>query len=95
MCPICRHCGQGFAPGRAACPHCGADEEAGWKEDDTDSELDLPAEMDDEAYESFLADEGLADPARRPRPRPSFLAGAILALVAASVLSGLLYLFFR
>lgn len=92
MSPVCSHCGQGFPPGRTACPHCGADEETGWGEDDEAAGLDLPEAMDEDTYTDFLAEEGLAPaPLERGRPGAASLA---LGLLAALVISGLVYLLF-
>ena len=47
----CAQCGAEIPRGARACPHCGADERTGWREDSPYDGLDLPEEAwtDDEA----------------------------------------------
>jgi hypothetical protein len=94
---ICPHCGEAFPRGRPACPHCGSDAATGWLPDEEQEAAgtDLSfTHLDDEAYERFLEQEGLAVKSGAPRagsrgapPRATrghlrLLAGALLLAVA-------------
>ena len=61
----CGYCGEEFRAARPSCPHCGSDRDTGWKDgDEIDAASVEIATMDDEGYEAFLREEGLAtDPA--------------------------------
>ena len=84
MSPVCAHCGELYPEGRLACPHCGADEEAGWSGEDYSPEFDLPdADMGDQDYEKFLEAEGLAAPAKASRPRTAWV---VWILILAAIL---------
>ncbi len=76
-CPICR----GDVPVKAkACPHCGACDKTGWKEEAKDGEgLDLPDDNFD--YEKFIEEE--FGKRRKPRGWKRFWwwVTAILAVV--------------
>lgn len=77
-CPVC---GESVPRGAKACPHCGADERAGWDEEATRYDgLDLPEE-------AFAGDEeAAASRSRRPAvPRIVLIVVAVLALIAVLI----------
>ena len=96
----CPHCGEAFPRGRPACPHCGSDAETGWlpadEQDAAGTDLSF-THLDDDAYERFLAEEGLAGSAaarrrgggsggRRARQKPRLvLIGAVLLAIAVTL----------
>ena len=59
---ICPVCGSDVPPNSPACPECGADDRAGWREEEAYLDgLDLPTASEDEeaecSYEDFMERE--------------------------------------
>jgi uncharacterized membrane protein YvbJ len=52
---ICPNCGARVPSGAKACPECGSDEQTGWSEEASASDLDLPEEKFD--YDDFVERE--------------------------------------
>ena len=61
---VCAFCGEMFADDRPNCPHCGADKDLTWSNDEYDPELGLP-EDEEKEYQEFLRSEGLTDEPRK------------------------------
>jgi len=51
----CPNCGAAVSPNAAACPECGADDQAGWNDSNQTQRLDLPEEDFD--YDEFIERE--------------------------------------
>ncbi|MFM7182477.1 MAG: zinc ribbon domain-containing protein [Verrucomicrobiales bacterium] len=82
---ICPVCGEDVPPNSWACPECGADERAGWNEDDAYVDaLDLPeAESEEEArgsYQAFMEREFGVIPWKK---RLGMVFGIVLVVVMA------------
>jgi hypothetical protein len=56
----CANCGAEIPRNARACPHCGADERTGWRENSICDGLDLPGDDDDDNASSDRARGGLA-----------------------------------
>lgn len=61
---VCAFCGEMFDDSRPNCPHCGADTELTWSNDEYDPELSPDPDAEAE-YQAFLKNEGLAGDARK------------------------------
>ena len=98
MARVCSFCGELYPEKRLACPHCGADADQTYTDDGHEPDLGVdhePDTMDDEAYESFLEREGLAQRPERKPPRPR-RAGCSLALAGLGLaLFGTVFLWLR
>lgn len=79
----CPNCGEFVPAGEVACPHCGADERAGWNADSYLDGVELPGEDEGEYGRTVEREFG----GRRPRGGKEWL-GLALAVVLALVLSG-------
>ena len=73
--------------GALSCKACGSDERVGWSED-TESGLDLPSSMDDDAYDDFVAHELAAAP-RPSVPRRTRVVALVLVLVLLAFALGI------
>lgn len=77
---VCAHCGELYAEGKLACPHCGADADLTWSEAPIEAEY-ATHESEDEDYREFLEKEGLA-----PKKRGGCLLCAIPFLTGMALL---------
>ncbi|MHC4393541.1 MAG: hypothetical protein ACYS22_19780 [Planctomycetota bacterium] len=89
--PPCPDCGESLANRGRFCKACG------WDADLEDSEeaylggVDLPTDFDEDAYQDYLAREGLGEPSRTTQQKRHFMiAGLVLALIAMAIFLGLL-----
>jgi hypothetical protein len=75
----CPACGEDVPARAKACPHCGADEKSGWRDDETDG-LDLPDEDFD--YDKSVQEEfGIR---KKPKGKWSLIkiVGVVLVVLA-------------
>ena len=79
---VCAHCGELFTEGKLVCPHCGADADLTFTEATDESEFGMD---DSSSYEEFLENEGLKQPAPRPKR------GLCVLLLAGPAISGLIW----
>ena len=61
---VCAFCGEMFPDERPNCPHCGADKDLTWSNDEYDPDLS-PDPDEDKEYQDFLRKEGLAEDAKK------------------------------
>jgi len=90
---VCAHCGELYPEGRLNCPHCGADADLTWSQDEPPHETYQGwTEKDDAEYRDFLEREGLLDePSKRAgHRRPVWL--ILLALLLAASISGIVWI---
>jgi len=64
---VCPNCQMPVKRGAAACPHCGADEQAGWSDAATLDLLDVPRPLSDEEYDELR--ESMLQHEHRRRPK--------------------------
>jgi hypothetical protein len=86
---VCAHCGELYPDGRLNCPHCGADADLTWSQDEPPHETyEGWSEKDDAEYQAFLEREGLLDAPAPPRSRRRLWV-ILLALLLAASISGI------
>ena len=83
---ICPACGESVHAGALACPHCGADDNSGWREDAFESDFETDDAFD---YDRFVADEYGTGPGKMARPAFGWfwwIVGVILAIAFAAII---------
>jgi len=82
----CPNCGEAVRLGAKACPHCGSDEETGWR-DEADGEPGLEGDLaDDFNYDEYLKRE-FSDPHPANQLPGGRLAWVLLALALAGLIA--------
>ncbi|MHC4930797.1 MAG: hypothetical protein ACYTGV_01215 [Planctomycetota bacterium] len=87
MARVCAHCGKMYPEERINCPHCGADADLTYVEDPP---WMADPRTEEEVYEEFLEQEGLAEP--KHRPKPGSRRGGCALVLAGGTISGLIWL---